>query len=75
MDPLEDSKPDVTLVPLSVDHESTTGVHFLTDEESSKSEDNYEKKKWDFLEYMPQSDGRSIHKSPNTKISNCNIFR
>lgn len=63
MEPLEDvSKPDVTLVPLSADHESTTGVHFLTDEESSKSEDNYEKKKWDFLEYMPQPDGSSIHK-------------
>ncbi|KAL1513351.1 hypothetical protein ABEB36_002772 [Hypothenemus hampei] len=55
-------KPEVSLLPLPVEPEVSTGIHFLTDEESSKSDDNYEKKKWDFLEYMPQSDGSVVCK-------------
>ncbi|XP_066143890.1 protein jim lovell isoform X1 [Euwallacea fornicatus] len=64
IDPLEtcdspsiSKQPEVSLLPLSVE----PGVHFLTDEES-KAEENYEKKKWDFLEYMPQSNGSVVCK-------------
>ncbi|XP_060518629.1 longitudinals lacking protein, isoforms H/M/V-like isoform X2 [Cylas formicarius] len=42
--------------------ESVTGVHFLTDEESPKSEENYEKKKTEFLEYLPRADGSVVCK-------------
>lgn len=52
-----DTKPEVSLLPLSLEPEVSAGVHFLTDDDSSKSEEIYEKKKWEFLEYMPQADG------------------
>ncbi|XP_019759951.1 protein tramtrack, alpha isoform isoform X2 [Dendroctonus ponderosae] len=57
-----DTKPEVSLLPLALEPEVSAGVHFLTDEDSSKSEENYEKKKWEFLEYMPQADGSVVCK-------------
>ncbi|CAG9769185.1 unnamed protein product [Ceutorhynchus assimilis] len=63
VDPLEcDGRSDATLLSLPIEPEVSTGVHFLTDEDSSKSEENYERKKYEFLEYMPQGDGSVVCK-------------
>ncbi|XP_030754800.1 protein jim lovell-like isoform X3 [Sitophilus oryzae] len=64
VDPLETCEKTATvqLVPIAIDTEVNAGVHFLTDDESSKSEDSYEKKKREFLEYLPQADGSVVCK-------------
>ncbi|KAF7287555.1 hypothetical protein GWI33_005919 [Rhynchophorus ferrugineus] len=62
-DPVDNcDKSDVALVHIPIEPEVNTGVHFLTDDESSKSEDSYEKKKAEFLEYLPQADGSVVCK-------------
>lgn len=47
-----------------LDTEPNTGVHFLTDEENlnNKSDDSYEKKKSELLEYLIRQDGSVVCK-------------